>query len=315
MADSDRHVGVGSFVWLKRWDVVCVLVVCVVVLVAFWEVSFGGKTFSTAGNTVGVQGSEPFPGMPTRFDDPYRIDQGASAWQAEPWAEVVNEAYGEGRLPLWNPYQGSGAPLAANMQSGAFDPLLLPVNLHPTPLVWDLTTLGAFLLGAVAMYAFGRVLGLGRLSATVSSVAFALSGTFFLYSNNPFVRSYCFLPVLFLLVELVIRSRRLLPVLGLGLATAANLLLGMPEISVVVIGMAGTYALVRVIMTRRTSVVLSAARTGGGFVLGFMLAAPLLMLLWEYVGQSVHAHTAENAVGLQSDPTHTILNLLAPFFA
>ena len=111
------------------------------------------------------------------------------------------------------PYQGAGAPLAANMQSAVFDPLLLAVNLHPTPLTWDLSIIGAFVLGAAAAYLFGRVLGLQVVPAVVTSAAFSLSGWFFLYSNNHFSRSYVFLPLLFLLVELTLRSRRLWPVL------------------------------------------------------------------------------------------------------
>ena len=126
--------------------------------------------------------------------------------------------------PLWNPYQAAGSPLAANMQSAVFDPLLLAVNLHPTPLTWDLSIIGAFVLGAAAAYLFGRILGLDVVPAVVASAAFSVSGWFILYSNNGFSRSYVYLPLLFLLVELVLRSRRLLPVLGLGVAIAGDLL-------------------------------------------------------------------------------------------
>jgi hypothetical protein len=69
---------------------------------------------------------------------------------------------------------------------------------------------------------FGRVLGLWVVPAIVTSAAFSLSGWFFLYSNNGFSRSYVYLPILFLLVELVLRSRRLLPVFGLAVAIALN---------------------------------------------------------------------------------------------
>ena len=156
---------------------------------------------------------------------------------------MTQRAYADGELPLWNPYQGAGAPLAANMQSAVFDPLLLAVNLHPTPLTWDLSILGAFILGAAAAYLFGRVLGLQVVPAVVSSAAFSLSGWFFLYSNNQFSRSYVFLPLLFLLVELTLRSRRWWwPVLALGVAVAGNIYVGMPEASFFVIGAASVYA-------------------------------------------------------------------------
>ena len=39
----------------------------------------------------------------------------------------------------------SGRLLAANMQSAAFDPLFLAVNLHPTPRTWDFAMVGAFM--------------------------------------------------------------------------------------------------------------------------------------------------------------------------
>ena len=142
----------------------------------------------------------PASRVPPAYD--FRTDVGASAWQFEPWAEVTHRAYAGGELPLWNPYQGAGAPLAANMSSAVFDPLLLAVNLHPTALTWDLSILGAFILGAAAAYLFGRVLGLRVVPAVVGSAAFSLSGWFFLYSNNQFSRSYVFIPLLFLLVEL-----------------------------------------------------------------------------------------------------------------
>ena len=129
--------------------------------------------------------------------------------------------------------------------SEVFDPLLLAVNLHPTPRIWDFSMVGAFVLGAAAAYLFGRVLGLRVVPAVVISAAFSLSGWFFLYSNNPFSRSYVFLPLLFLFVELVLRSRRLLPVLGLSVAVAGNLYVGMPEASSFVIGGASVYAAVR----------------------------------------------------------------------
>ncbi len=233
-------------------DVLGLLASCVVVVIAFAPILFGGRTLSAAGKgAAGTNGTSPFPGQPVADYSPdFRPDQGASTWQAEPWAEVIERSYAEGEAPLWNPYQGAGSPLAANMVSAAFDPLLLPVNLHPTPRTWDFAIVGAFLLGAVASYLFGRVIGLLIVPSVVMSAAFSLSGFFFLYSNNQLSRSYIYLPVIFLLVELVLRSRRLWPVFALGVVIAANLYLGMPEASFFVIGSAAVYSLVRLVQQR-----------------------------------------------------------------
>ena len=295
-------------------DLLGLLVSSLIVVVAFSPVVFGGRTFSTAAKVAGTNGYAPFR-LPDYGRD-LRVDPWAQSWQAEPWAEVAHRAYADRELPLWNPYQGVGAPLAANMQSAAFDPLLLAVDLHPTPLTWDLSILGAFVLGAAAAYLFGRVLGLQVVPAVVGSAAFSLSGWFFLFSNNAYSRSYVFLPLLFLLVELTLRSRRWWwPVLALGVAIAENIYIGMPEASFFVIGAAAVYAVVRLVQERTTMPIrISIARLGGASVLGVLLAAPLLLLFLEYEPLSYNTHKPELDRGTEADPALGILHWILPFF-
>jgi hypothetical protein len=301
---------------LRVCDLVGLLVSCLLVVVAFSPVVFGGRTLSTASETAGTNGQAPFPGQPRpNASVDIRPDKGASAWALEPWAEVTHRAYANGELPLWNPYQATGSPHAGNLQSAVFDPLLLAVNLHPTPLVWDFSIIGAFVLGAAAAYGFGRVLGLGVVPAVVTSSAFSLSGYFFLQSNVGFSRSYVYLPLLFLLVELVLRSRRLWPVLGLGVAIAGNLCVGMPEPSFLVLGSTAAYAVARLVQERRrVALRTSVARLGGAGVLGGMLAAPLLLLFVQYESLSFNAHAPELARGSETLPKWMLLNWLVPYY-
>lgn len=296
-------------------DLAGLLVSCLLVVVAFSPVVFGGRTLSTAAKTYGTNGASPFPGAGAVDRTNVRPDLGASAWQMEPWADVTHRAYSDGDLPLWNPYQGTGAPHAANMQSATFDPLLLAVNLHPTPAMWDLAIIGAFVLGAAAAYLFGRVLGMSVVPAVVTSAAFSLSGWFFLYSNISWSRSYVYLPVLFLLVELVVRSRRLLPVLGLGVATAGTLYVGMPEASALVLASSAIYATARGVQERRrTRPLVAFVRLGGAGLLGLLLSAPLVLLFLQYEPLSFNIHKAGSTAGSQTDPQWGLLNWLVPFF-
>ena len=305
---------------VSRLDVIGLLVSCLLVVVAFSPVVFGGRTLGGAGSTkagVGTNGLSPFPGQPEAdYSADFRPDLGASSWAFEPWAEVTHRAYADGEVPLWNPYQGAGAPHAANMQSAVFDPLLIGVTLHPTPLTWDLSIIGAFVLGAAAAYLFGRVLGLRVVPAVISSAAFSLGGWFFLYSNNQFSRSYIFLPLVCLLVELVLRSRRLWPVLGLAVAIAGNIYIGMPEASFFALGTAAVYAMVRLLQQRSEMPLrLSLARLGGGGLLGLMLASPLLLLFRQYESLSFNIHKGDSGLGSQVDPVWGILNWVVPFFS
>jgi len=297
-------------------DCAGLLASCLIVVLAFSPVLFGGRTLSAAAHTFGTNGTTSFPGAPAVDSIDVRPDQGASSWALEPWAEVTHRAYANGELPLWNPYEAAGAPHAANMQSAVFDPLLLAVNLHPTQWTWDLSIIGAFLLGAAAAYVFGRVIGLAVVPAVVTSAAFSLSGWFFLYSNNGFCRSYVYLPLLFLLVELVLRSRRLLPVLALSVAIAGNIFVGMPEASFLVLGSSAAYAVTRLVQERsRMPFRISLARLGGAGVLGLMLAAPLVLLFLQYEPLSFNVHKPEVGKGSGTDPQWGLLHWLVPWFS
>ena len=125
---------------------------------------FGGKIFSTSEFVSGARmcNTETANGLchALPVGDP-RPDLGASAWALEVWGEVVHRDLVQHDVPLWNPYQGIGTPLAANMQSAVFDPLLLLWHLHPTPLTQDLSfLLGLVLIGAAAYFA-ARMMRLG----------------------------------------------------------------------------------------------------------------------------------------------------------
>ena len=99
-------------------------------------------------------------------------------------------------LPLWNPYQGIGAPLAGNMQSSVFDPFpARPARPRPRS-SQDLTLLvGLLLIGAAAYFA-ARMLRLGVLAAVLTGSVYGLSGWFFVYSNDEWFRTYMYLPFL-----------------------------------------------------------------------------------------------------------------------
>src|SRR5262245_48058023 len=49
-----------------------------------------------------------------------------------PAQSIAAEELRRGRLPLWNPFIGAGAPLLAEAHSTPLSPLLLPYYLHPS---------------------------------------------------------------------------------------------------------------------------------------------------------------------------------------
>jgi hypothetical protein len=302
----------------RRWwpDLVGCVLVCLAILVGYHDVVFGGKTFSASAQTRGAAlgaaacGSPSGECVPIAYDDP-RVDTGASAWQLEPWVQINHGSLADGEVPLWNDYEGAGLPLAANMQSAVFDPLLLPLHLHPTLWVQDLLfVLGLILIGLGA-YLAARMIGLQPVAATVSGAIFGLSGWFFVYSNSHWFRTYLYLGFLVALIEWTLRSERQLPVVLTGVAVAGMIAIGMPEPTFIALVAAMLYSAFRLVEGRRVDDRSRAfLRLACGALLGLALAAPLLMLFREYLPLSQNTHPSGQAI--QTDPKSYFLNWLMP---
>lgn len=287
------------------------LVVAAFILLAFRDVAFGGKTFDTSARVGGVNGGAPPTGVavPT-VTDLYRVDPGASAWQTVPWARVVHAELKKRELPLWNPYEGAGEPLAGNILTDVFDPLTLAINLHPTTLVWDVSFLLAFVLGGCAMYLFLRNLALSYPASVAGAIAFSLCGYFAIDSNNSFVRVYVYLPILFLSVDLVIQSRKLRWIALMGAAIGGTILAGMPESSFFVLSAGGLYAAYRFALADPGNRRWVAARMAIAGSVGLALAAPVVVAFLGYLPLTFNTHVV--GVGSGVATRGMILHYLIP---
>lgn len=290
----------------RRREIVGILATLAIVLIAYREVAFAGKTFDTSALTAGVNG---FDAATAPKVNAFRVDPGASAWQMVPWAQVAHREVVLGTLPFWNPYQGAGAPLAANTQSAVFDPLSLAILLHPTTLIWDLSFLVAFLLGGVATYLFLRNLGLSLLASLAGTAAFVMSGFFATGNNLSFIRLYCYLPALLLMVDKLTSSTRFRWVVGFGALTAGCILGGMLEVALFVFTATGAYAIYRLIGAEKRRA--ATLRLGGATLLGLLLAAPLLVLFLGYLPLSLNQHSI--GAGLRHASGASLLNWVIPF--
>ncbi|HEY4721228.1 MAG TPA: hypothetical protein VII92_05245, partial [Anaerolineae bacterium] len=110
---------------------------------------------------------------------------GVPLLQFYPWQQAAVESLQAGQLPLWNSLVGSGAPLAANLQTGAFYPLNFLYLLLPTEYAMGYTAALHVILAGLFMFAFMRTLGLKPVAALIAAIAFQLCG--FLISRLSFL--------------------------------------------------------------------------------------------------------------------------------
>jgi hypothetical protein len=160
---------------------------------------------------------------------------GTIEFQFYPWQHLVVDALRAGRLPLWNPLLGNGAPLLANYQSAVLYPpnwlaLLLPLDItQPWLAALHLAWAGA------GMVTLARVLKISTLGQVIAGLSFGLSQ--YLVARVSFLSinaTVSWLPVIVCLAEIQLQlgqpgaasQRRAGAALALALAVALQLLAG-----------------------------------------------------------------------------------------
>lgn len=92
------------------------------------------------------------------------------------WKELSVSLLFKGEIPLWNPYEMTGKPLLANIQSGPFYPLNLIFIIKPFYVGWSLFIFSSMLLSGIFMYFYLMRNRLSHTSAFIGSIAFIFSG-------------------------------------------------------------------------------------------------------------------------------------------
>ena len=96
--------------------------------------------------------------------------------QQYPWRETVISSEGKFILPLWNPYNGAGEPLMANIQSSAFYPLNILFFVLPFPISWYILIFAQPLLTGMFTYLYLENLKISKRAATLGALAFTFCG-------------------------------------------------------------------------------------------------------------------------------------------
>ena len=125
----------------------------------------------------------------------------AIPWKALAWTQVHS-----GHLPLWNPYNVLGMPLAFNWQSAPFSLSALVGYLAPLRLVFTISVITSLVIGGTGVYALCRVLRLGVLGAAMAGTVYELSGPFMNLLSWQDTAVMCWAGWLFAVTLLIIRG-------------------------------------------------------------------------------------------------------------
>jgi hypothetical protein len=195
------------------------------------------------------------------------------------------------KLPWWNPFEGTGAPLAGEMQSAALFPPTLLTLLSNGQLYEHLLL---ELVAGISTYLLLRRIAVNRWACVAGAIAFALNGTFAWFTHAA-VNPVAFLPLLLLGIELArtaaAEGRR-----GgwwlIALAGALSFYAGFPEVAYIDTVLTILWFAWRCAGLDRRRLRALVAKGAAGALAGTLLAAPLLIAAIDYVGHAdlgVHA--------------------------
>jgi hypothetical protein len=291
-------------------DVWALLAVAAAVVLAHLPYLLGFVHPNPLGVTSGLASRENYsPGLLRGYDT------------ADPSDGFISQALGHrasldllsGHLPWWNPYEGTGAPLAGETQSAAFFPPTLLLRLSDGQIYEHILL---EIVAGLSTYLLLRRIAISRWASVAAAIAFALNGTFaWYYASN--VIPVAFLPLLLLGIELAYTAT----VAGkrggwwvIAVAGALSVYAGFPEVAYIDGLLAVFWFVWRCSSVGRNRLIVLARKGAAGVFVGVLLSAPLLIASFGYFTRAdLAGHGAQGALGTFHLPSQVLPQLVLPY--
>jgi hypothetical protein len=220
-----------------------------------------------------------------------------------PWTSLAWTQVHHGQLPLWNPYNALGMPLAFNWQSAAFSLPNLIGYLFPLHLMYTVQVMVTLFIAGTGAYVLGRVLGLSVLACALAGTVFELSGPFFVWVGWPIASVVSWSGWLFAATFLIIRGRHQVRDIALfSIAFAFAIYAGEPDTLILIALTLVTFAVVLLAFRVKRGlleVMIPLRNLVIAGVAGVFLGAPLLLPGLQLISKSIR-NTQGSALNAQS---------------
>jgi Bacterial membrane protein YfhO len=201
--------------------------------------------------------------------------------QFVPWTDLVWHQVRSGQLPLWNPYNVLGTPLAFNWQTGTFSLPMLVGYLVPVRYAFTVVVLTKLVIAGTGAYTLARVLRLRPLSAALGATSFELSGPIVVHAGWSMTGVTCWSGWVLAAVVLLLRGQhRRRDVAMLAVVVALAIYGGHPESIIIVTLATAVFVVVYCIATMRAKGAGAWWRVvdiGVAGACGLVMGAPLLL--------------------------------------
>lgn len=232
--------------------------------------------------------------------------------QLYPWRIEAIRQWQEGKVPLWNPYNFSGAPLLANFQSAALYPFNFLFLIFSKESAWTILVALQPFFAMLFTYLYLRRMGIRILSSLFGSISYGISGFMTVWLEyNTVGHIIALLPLQLLSIEILSQnnSKFLWGYFMLTSSVMLSLLAGHPQVALYAIFFTIIYSINRLRGKNRILAFISIA-------VGFGLSAVQLLPGLELISVSARAnHSYEQMVrGNLIQPWQTLMMFFPNLF-
>lgn len=229
--------------------------------------------------------------------------------QLYPWKKITIDALKNGVIPSWNPYQFSGNPHLANVQSAVFTPFNLLFFVLPFIDAWSMLILLQPLCAGLFMYLFLRSLRLNVFSLTLGSISFMFCSfivTWMAYGTLGY--ALLFLPLFLYGIERFVSKNDWVAILLLIVSPPLTIFSGHFQTSLYVLIVSFCYLLARCIREKKIKK-LSLATIYIG--IGIIISSLQIIPTYRFYSQSVRS---ESYIQDEAIPASQLVRIIAPDF-
>jgi len=229
---------------------------------------------------------------------------------------MISRTLLSGEIPLWNPYQGIGAPLAADTTWATYYPINILYSIPNQ--YWDFVWFFKLWFAGILCYLFLRDLKLQFISSLGGAFAYCLSGAFIFYPFTPWADVAILTPALLLSAKRCFDRPLSASSLCIGSVVLAVSILGAHiEALVIQFLFVNLFVLFEAIVMRRENRARGVVSWVVTVLLGFGLAAFFLLPVFEYLSLATLGHGGN--VGVRSlstdgNPMTWVLTMFVPYF-
>jgi hypothetical protein len=206
--------------------------------------------------------------------------------QFQPWLEFNRAMLRQGRLPLWNPYAGCGAPHLANGQSAVFDPFNLIAYATTVSAALGWMAFGRLWVAGMGMFLLARAWGAERLGRWFAGLVYPLCGFLIVWLLYPITPVAIWLPWFLLVTDRTLRQPSTRSAGLLAALVALVVAGGHIQTSAHVLMAGGLFAIWRIRSVEAPRRARSLGFWSGAVVLGLVVASVQIVPLWGYLQKS-----------------------------